>query len=1838
MACRLDVKKAILDEAFNEMFEGRYTFTRLTDDTVRINNRADAPKSKALTNAQAKQIAEERLKAVALSFKNAVTGYVSQYSPYDPVTITLYVTPAYVEHEYQKLPEDQKTDPKDGKTFQPTIKPAVIKPGVQELFESNPELANIGTPEQYSQYLDTIFPDSKVKDVLYHGTPDGQFENFDISKAGKVTGTSTKGVYLTDSKRTADFYAEGSIDFSQFESREEYEAVTKAKVFKVVVNATNLKLVDNPQAQEKQGDAVLRTKEKLSDIGFSSQTPDFAHQYVVFNPEQIHILGNKQDIEGFKKFVSGEGKAMLQLEGTEVSKASPKTIALVKDFLKRIGVDIKKMQEIVINGKRESANGVALIMQKLVQVVEGMEDVALPEEAMHFAVEIIKQTNPKLYNQLLKEINNYVIYKQVQKDYGTDPRYQGKDGKPDILKLKEEAIAKVLAETIINKNEGTTEKPENLAKAQSWWSSILDWLKNLFVKSGFDKAAMSILSGENIGTVEDIRSEQDNVFLQKSQQDKVFEGLKDISSKIEKRDDGYYVDGKKVPTRVTDLVKDWYERRFATKDLTKSEFQTAVDDLKAEKGTAGHADLEYIFSLFVDKDGYLRESPLDDSGYTSQIDPESRKIYDLLKTNLEQRLNSYPKGTRFLSEIMVYDAKRGLAGTIDFVAITPEGKVNVLDWKFMDLNTDKYEDVPWYKVNAWQKQMKEYTNILQNVYGVKPQDFGQTMMIPIKVRYSAGDPKNNVLPKLMDIEIGGVVVKDIKEDYLIPVALKTQKTGVKKVDKLIERLNDVYKKLSEKKVLPSEKLSKSEQLNALFKAIRHLQMRQDAAPLVEQARILNKQMNELISSYREKFEGKDANSFTDEEVTDFTEAIALGLEAISTYTELSIDLRPIFQGELSEEDKKLQEAIGKASEEARNIQSELKEIDADFTSDIIGKRENVENLSTPEKIVKGIAKWFGNTATIQLKSLQVLFKKANRAFGYAAMDALNETKRLLGIKEEYDKWARAKGLSAKNYFDILKKKDKNELIDEFDPEFYSELKKRTQDKDFAWIRDNIDVPAYNARLKERLAEEIERIESKVRLGSDEEINAQITKEKSQAARLYNTSTAESPGWFIYDEVKKFPKREKWESEQWKNLNKPENAPAKAFYDYIKERNEYYQEIGYIHAAQARTFLPWVRQGLSEKLIFGGKMSLGEQFLRNISLDENETGFGQIDPSTGRPIDTIPIYFTRELEAGEESKDLFKTMALYNEFAIKFKYLSDIEAQGRALLRLERNKKAIRTSYFGKTQYKDGDIDVTPDNNENAELYEKMLKAIVYQQKFIESETFDQVLGRIGGFGKKINDKLGFKLLPENLEGRQLSLNKALNQLNNTFQVNALGLNVLSSMSNLFGGSSQSLINAGKYYTKSQFVSTEMWILGQKMGNIDGLDRKKAIAALEYFLPLTENYGAEIAKKLALNKLSGENIQDFLMILMRNSEKAVQTTNFYAYLRNTIVEDGKLYNVREYLRSTPEYADMYAGTKEQRDSRMEKFEKDAEALLKEKGVLTVGKIENNEFVIPGVDRKSESVIELRRIVQQINSDALGSLSADNKRLINMNVYGNSFMVFKNWIPRLVDVRIGGMKYNAGTDAYEWGRTRMVMKIISDDLLGSIGNLRNSLVANDKGIAYIRELYEKKKEEYEKDTGKVLDMTESEFIDLVRQNIKNQLVDVVFYATLFALVIGLKALAPDDDEDPIVKNQYKFILKATDKFKDEIGYFYDPTSFTKLVSGGLFPSVNLLDNYKKVFTNFLKENYALAMGDEEAVEKNYVIKYVLRSFPLLNQGQALLPMFSPELAKDLGIKMQSQSGIR
>lgn len=1544
-------------------------------------------------------------------------------------------------------------------------------------------------------------------------------------------------------------------------------------------------------------------------------------------------------------------------ESTVSSTASPKTLSLVKDFVKRIGVDIKQMQSIVVNGEKQNANGAALIMQNLIQVIEGTEGVSLSEEAMHFAVEIIKQTNPSLYKTLLKEINNYALYKQVLADYGSDPNYQGKDGKPDILKLKEEAIAKILVETIINQNEGSTEKPELLAKTQSFWSSMVEWFKGLFMKSGFDRAAMDIISGKEIGTVEDIRAEEGKVFLQKSKQEDAIDKIKEIDTRLTKKEvdvngekeERYFLDGvTQIARRVSDEIKDWYSRRFKGGEILKTEEAKAIDSLKMEKGTKGHADFEYLVrglndgrgGVLVDENGLLRadEDILDDSGYVPQMDPNDpdRDIYETLKENLLKRLKSFDKGTVFLSEMQIFDPKSNKAGTIDLISITPKGKVNLLDWKFIAIS-DSYEDIPWYKVAAWKNQMDQYKTMLINSYGIKNEQFDQTRMIPIKVKYDQGNMKQKILPKLLGIEIGAVDPKDITDDYLIPVGLEEEKTNNHKVDALLKRLNTDYKKLSEKTVLPSEKREKAEQLNALFTAIRQLQMRQNLKPLLEQAKVFNSSIENLMERFEKNWVGNDPKSFSEADVNAFIKEILDAEKALNTYTTLDIDLAGLFK---EKEDADLKKDLSTTVTTARFLKNELSTITTEFVKDFIGKAEDVEDVTKEEKTINGLAKWWSDTATIQLNSAKILFRKANRALTLTTYDTVDQSKKLQTLKDKYNAWAKGKGLTNKNYFNILKKKGTNELIDEFQSEFYKELQKRINSKDpdlFKWVKENINISEYNAFLKEETASEKTRIIEKYKdREQSEENNQKMENELNKVDKLYNTSTPTAAGWYQYELIKKFPK-EKWQTAEWKELHAPQNQVALDFYDYIRERNEYYRSIGYLGRGEDRTFLPWVRKSLVEKIVMGGKISVGEQFLRSISMSEGDVGFGKIDPHTGKPIDTIPKYFITELQE-EASEDLFKNMALYNEMAIKFKYLSEIEDQALALINLERNKETIRVSTFSKTKRDaSGNIERSPDNSKNAELIESMVKGIIYGQKYLQNDNFDQALATFGKLGEKVNAKIGFKLFPEGLEGRQVSLNKSIDTLNRMFQTTTMGLNLTSATSNLFGGTAQSIINSGKYFTPSDYLATEAWINSKMIGLGNTEYQKKTIGALEYFLPLTENYNREFAKKLSLNKINQENIQDAMFMLMRQSDKHVQTVNFFSFLKNSIVQNGEVVNVREFLKKSPEYINFYQGTMEQRKAREAKFEEDVKRLIEEKGVLKVGEIVDNEFVIPGVDRRSESVIVLRRKVQQLTKDALGNTTEESRRLIDMNIYGNSFMMFKRWIPRLVDVRVGGLKYNSASDAYEWGRMRTVYGMLSFNVIKSVRRLSNTLVGNEKGVEYMREMWEKKKTDYERETGKVLDMTESEFMDLVRRNVKSQIRDVMFLLTMYALFLALKANAPDDDEDPAVKNQYKFMLRTVDKLKDEIAYFYNPTNLLQLVSRGLFPSAGLLNNFGKVVENFMLEIFGLVLQNDEWVESATPIKYLMKQFPVSNQLVQYLPLFAPELAKDLGIKIQSRSGF-
>lgn len=179
--------------------------------------------------------------------------------------------------------------------FEKTIE-IKVKEGIDFIFKHNPELEKIGSKEEYSEYLDSIFPESKVRDIVYCGSKD-EFEKFRNRYVDKEVGVMN-GIYLTHDIKYAKSYG--------------------PKIKGLLINTIN------PLYTEGRWTGIINdeTKQKVLDKGYdaiinkafdNSRIDKFfdklkirrtRQEIILFEPGQIHVLGSKQDIEGFKKFVS----------------------------------------------------------------------------------------------------------------------------------------------------------------------------------------------------------------------------------------------------------------------------------------------------------------------------------------------------------------------------------------------------------------------------------------------------------------------------------------------------------------------------------------------------------------------------------------------------------------------------------------------------------------------------------------------------------------------------------------------------------------------------------------------------------------------------------------------------------------------------------------------------------------------------------------------------------------------------------------------------------------------------------------------------------------------------------------------------------------------------------------------------------------------------------------------------------------------------------------------------------------------------------------------------------------------------------------------------------------------------------------------------------------------------------------------------------------------------------------------------------------------------------------------------------------------------------------------
>ena len=1589
----------------------------------------------------------------------------------------------------------------------------------------------------------------------------------------------------------------------------------------------------------------------------------------------------------------GEDYLFLQKEESALSVASPETLQKVKDVLKKMGVNIESLAEYAKTSsvKVSGVNALADLVRGVIAVAEGKEDVALTEEMVHVATAIIEQKNPSLVTEMISKIDRFKIYNQTLEQYKNDKAYQLPNGKPDIRKIKKEAVDRLISELIINGGQDAAQFPEllqeeNRSIVRRFWNAITDFFRGMYKSANisiFEETAKQIIEGGVEGEVSDIVD--GDVFFQlaeptkaqKEVQRRILEteqalrkgavdpetdvltlGDSDATNFYEYRQpDGTY---KRVLKRVTDRVKRYYKDRFGDTAFSKEE--KAFNEFKRTLGVKYHGYFEEIHDRFFNKDGTRKSNPEPRPDIRDQVDAE---VYSKLEKYYTALIESRSKGGKNIlvfSEVRVYDPREQEAGTIDLLIVDEDGTGNIFDWKFMSV-AEGQKDVQWYKQEAYNIQLKRYRDMLLANYGVKK--IGMNRAVPILFQIKPLDKRvEGSKPTLTGINVGSVDTTKIEDLRLVPISEKTESTGFESLDKFIAQLNSVLDKISNRKATSDEEREfKRERLNIVREAVRVAQGTMNIKPVIDVMLVMMKEGENLINDYNVIYKNANAqsNDFTNKQLSDFSSELRDFVAISEVFGRIGENIGKLIYSKDMDTTNMSEEEISGRKELLRDVEEKAKEIiqsrqevfdiAGKFADKYMGLRNLVSGLLNPEAVVKGLGSFFRTVSEIPLRSVQILYKLTENAKSRASADAKIEVDELMKIREKLA--ARGGDLRAL-IKKIYRKDDKgnfvNKLIYKYSPEFGDGVRDNAleENRSKEWLKDNIDVTAYLKEASALLEKRVDQINKDY--ANNEELRDRLILQERQK---WDITRADFNGWSNYV-IMRHP-LPKWLSEEYKELQKDQDLLD--LYNFITDINDKASDAGYLTNQGISTFLPWVRKSMAESLAWDFSLSTVMNFGKKLSLRADDVGRGKIDSLTNELENAIPKYYTTdftqlpggELDTSEVSEDLFANMVLYIGHMNKYKYLSEVEGQIELIKTIETFKQHLETANNGNVVIRNGVVDPQSGNEENTKIYDQFMRSVLYDQKYPLDDTDVTLSTGPMQFVKKTINKTakhfgGQEIFEVSDEPGSISLVKTMETMNRYFQLKALGLEFVSGAVNWFGTNVQLAAQSGNYFNRGEVLSKQYKLLGN---NLNKNEQDLFVELVDTFMPLREDPNYENFKKAGMSELTKRDFGDILMFFMRTPEQFTEKAVFMTLLDNVMVENGRFENIRDVVKR--KYADQRKGASASQLREIDRqIENDVNQLKKESSIGATMKIEDGKLVIPGFDLSNRDEIQrLTKLTRTISTNATGGVNAENVNRAQMNIWFKSAMVFKSWIPGLAFTRFDHLRKISddfsvtinedGTtegERYDIGRLRLFAYVLGTTVTQQSNNILNIINLNDKGLIEIDRMFEKFTEEYFQRTGQTLNMTREEFIDLIRTNLRNQLNEFAITLSLMGLAFSMGMLAPDDDEDKATKNLFRYGQRVVDKFVSELTFFINPVEFQGILEGNLIPAIGVVTDATRFVSHFTKQVTGFDVSDPEKsfedVQKDaQPIKNLAKMFPVSKSLINYLAMFDEEFAKEYDI---------
>ena len=1674
-----------------------------------------------------------------------------------------------------------------------------IKPGVEELFESNPELANA------------------VHDAL--GFKSQLNSRLTISQEGSDGFGYVLGLYNNNQERV------GKIVFRQ-------KTYLKHKGFPIV-NELHLGFEEEYQGKGYFQDALIELL-KYDDSPIFISTGRVVNTNVfkaISNVDSSKLIVAKIDdghIIYLNNQITPQQKQQAQQYQLSATSSTPDESLdkKLKDILAKMGVSYKAVESI-----EGGAVAKADILQAVLEVVEGKRDVTtLSEEAAHFFVDMLPNDSP-LLKALLKGVEKTTMYKKVVEEY--NGVYKG-----NKEKLAKEAIGKLIAQEIVGLYQQTFESDENKSWFSRMFKALLNFLRGRLGKLNFSntvfnasnpykQAARQILR-EDFGGLKKIEEVQQELkeesissryFYQvRAETTRAADDLHDdlIATKkmiaTNKTGTGYVKlsTGQDVKNRVTNLVKAYYKRlgrvlkpslvteaskvqglylhkmeelilndviagnpvKSFTEYKTESKNNLISEREEVAKAYSEHGELVFKLGLTsLAEEISFRQLVEKAKAIHSNIQANQAKINAILKTQDKARI---------LTEVIVYDENIDTAGTIDVMVIYSNGAVGLYDYK-----TSASED-PLQNEEAYTIQMDKYKQILHDVYKVN--FFAETRIAPFNVKRNPDNPYQVLSIEGTPGKYGTAAYKESLE--FIPIKEFT----------FDEKENDILKELYKQKERYKNALSKDKKSKELKTKAYKLDSIIKAIVLRHEYNTITEEVNRIIEEFTTREILADEGSLKDTELSTMREALTVYNNILGNF-------------KIDPEDKQsIQYAVARSM-----IDDTITKIDNKIKEGIITTTGFDVTVNSAE--LGGLTRLFGQLSEIPSNAFKALHELVNKA-SYATLTEVTEViNRVKEAKKELDKWASANGLSTLEAYRKLIKVDKNgkRLIPQFSKKFYEDKASAKEVNggkvNIAWFLENANIEKTPEGFKYKGDKQKEYIEA--RAAAVKEINeyhstktgehkknaiqAAIAKWDSRYNPNHASALANDTNWFVQYN----PSKEEYFSEEYRYVLA--NKPLLAFYNMLVEYNTKFRKMtgnNDIHS----NFISKVKNDLISQVAQNGIMSIGglkESFLSSLEIRQQDILKGATD-ANGAPVLSIPLLYTddifypteKELEELKEkypkeeeylealeklkiaklstqSDDLANSLILFAQSAYNYKHMKDIELMASNIRTIISGKDYTQlvTDAAGNTIVDD----ITKQAMEkygidpkDLDLYDKFVRYYIYGQKMQSKDrTF-------------------------NLFGKTTSVNKTIMGLQSYVAMNALGLNVISGVGNAVGMFSNVMMkmSEGRVFDKGN-IKTAFEFLAK-----NGLYKEGSI--INQIVDIVQPYQKGLDDK-TINKLKSTRIEKVfnarnMMIFLQNPDEVVDLLTMVSMMDNYGVDDKGIPRRIEILRSK---------------------DKEVKTLLQ----MYQESVKDDKVTL----KLDEHTIRMfRNMVLRTATSIKGAVPQDDKYMATTDITWNMIMFFRNWIPGLAKERFKGFQYDEVMHDFTIGRFTAVQNLLFGNGSGVRGFLETgmnllletSIVGKYAGgLKKINPKYLEAKFQMYLESNPELkekflngEFTKEDYISLQMSKLKAFVMEFRILCILVGIVSLLKATLPPDDDDSniVVKNLYLMAKRGS----LESTFWFSPMSVNQILTRPL--SLMSVGNsiYNIIANDVIDSSRDAVFGQNSSQDKTGPFYYSIQAVPI------------------------------